>query len=707
MNSLLFTLILSCTALKMTAQLIEISPTNKAYNYPEFIEAQDFYKKKQPDKVEEKLQLVLQKLKDGGHSEDYLELLYNIGKNSLNLFRTDEALETFKKVRNLSKTYNLPDQEAEAIQALNVIYTYKNNNEARVELLQEAVKIKGLSDKNYANSCSSLASLLRGRSKLDSAIYYADQAYSIDKKLNDTISIPTTCSILASIYIQKTEYETALNYLLEGEKHLQKKITPRHIGYYYDIATVMLNLGNVDKAKFYINKGIELADENGYKSTQSFLYPTLGEVSELEGNYEEALEHYRKGEKLKRRKHKKRLDIIYPVGIISCKLNLNQKVSKTEIDSLLTLEKTANDSYLRSKIRLQHLGYQAQNGVILSAFDKQYSDLSADLLDKGFLYILKDLHNTAYKYYTEKKEYKSAINSLNQFVEYENQLYSERQNHRILDIEAKYNKEVDKRTILQLSESNETQANILRQRTIYLVSFGIGLILISLLSFFLFKYYSKVRSQNTLISKSLKEKDFLLREIHHRVKNNLQVISSLLSLQARQIDDQDIQKAINEGRSRVRSMALIHQNLYQNENLSGVSVEMYLSNLLKELFSTYSIDENKIKLDLDIEEINLDVDTMVPFGLILNELVSNCLKHAFPGGREGNIKISLKDIDNVLNLSVVDNGVGIGNEIDFQESKTFGNRLIKAFTKKLNADLEVLNKEGTTINIKIRNYKRA
>jgi two-component sensor histidine kinase len=469
----------------------------------------------------------------------------------------------------------------------------------------------------------------------------------------------------------------------------------------------MLNLGNVDKAKFYITRGIELADKNGYKSTQSFLYPTLGKVSELEGNYEEALAHYRKGEKLKRRAHKKRLDILYPVGIISCKLNLNQKVSKSEIDSLLVLEKTTNDAYLRNKIRLQHLGYLAQNDVSLSEFDKQYSYLSTKLLDKGFLYILKDLHNTAYKYYTKKEEYKSAINSLNQFVEYENQLYSQRQNHRILDIEAKYNKEVDKRTILQLSESNETQANILRQRTIYLVSFGIGLVLISLLSFFLFKYYRKVRSQNTLISNSLKEKDFLLREIHHRVKNNLQVISSLLSLQARQIDDQHIQKAINEGRNRVRSMALIHQNLYQNESLSGVSVELYLSNLLKELFSTYNIDENKINLDLDIEEINLDVDTMVPFGLILNELVSNCLKHAFPGGREGNIKISLKDVDEVLNLSVVDNGVGIGNEIDFQESKTFGNRLIKAFTKKLNADLEVLNQEGTTINIKIRNYKRA
>ena len=136
--------------------------------------------------------------------------------------------------------------------------------------------------------------------------------------------------------------------------------------------------------------------------------------------------------------------------------------------------------------------------------------------------------------------------------------------------------------------------------------------------------------QNTIVFEALKEKDFLLREIHHRVKNNLQVISSLLSLQARQIGDKNIQKAINEGRSRVRSMALIHQNLYQNENLTGVSVERYLSNLLSELFDTYKVDSDKITLHFNIQDIDLDVDTMVPFGLILNELISNCLKHAFP-----------------------------------------------------------------------------
>ena len=155
----------------MPAQILEISSNNKAINYPEYTEAKNFYRKKQADKVEEWLTVVLQKLKDGGHTEDYIELLFHRGKNLLNLFRTDDAMEVFIELRNLSKINNLPNMEAEAIQALNVIYTFKNDNAARVLILNSAVKIKGLSDENYSDACSSLASSLKARSKLDSALF--------------------------------------------------------------------------------------------------------------------------------------------------------------------------------------------------------------------------------------------------------------------------------------------------------------------------------------------------------------------------------------------------------------------------------------------------------------------------------------------------------------------------------------------------------
>ncbi len=234
----------------------------------------------------------------------------------------------------------------------------------------------------------------------------------------------------------------------------------------------------------------------------------------------------------------------------------------------------------------------------------------------------------------------------------------------------------------------------------------LGLILITLIGLIIAKLYQNINNKNQLINSALKDKDILLREIHHRVKNNLQVISSLLSLQSRQISDVHVQQAINEGRNRVRSMALIHQNLYQYENLTGVNVHHYLEKLIAELCNTYNINQNDIAMDLDIEDINLDVDTMVPLGLVINELISNCLKHAFPERNNATITICLREDHQRLILNVSDNGVGL-EEDQFDSSKSFGNRLIKAFSQKLKADISYKVDNGTHITMIINNYLKA
>ena len=150
----------------------------------------------------------------------------------------------------------------------------------------------------------------------------------------------------------------------------------------------------------------------------------------------------------------------------------------------------------------------------------------------------------------------------------------------------------------------------------------------------------KVEKQKAVIEKSLDEKEFLLKEIHHRVKNNLQVISSLLNLQSRTVDDEKVQSALNEGRNRVRSMAIIHQNLYQKDNLAGISMSTYLGELSQEIVDSYSVNQ-VVNVSLDIEDIHLDVDTAVPIGLIVNELVSNSMKYGFSNQNQGVIKIEL------------------------------------------------------------------
>lgn len=265
--------------------------------------------------------------------------------------------------------------------------------------------------------------------------------------------------------------------------------------------------------------------------------------------------------------------------------------------------------------------------------------------------------------------------------------------------------ELDAEIQLLNKENEIAELSLFQQKKLARASMFSSTLLLGL-GLILFLLYRKIKTQKAEIESALKEKDILLREIHHRVKNNLQIISSVLSLQSRQSKDSSIQQAINEGRNRVRSMALIHQNLYQKENLTGVSVTHYLEKLVGELFHTYNINSEVIKLKLAIEEIDLDVDTMIPLGLIINELVSNSLKHAFKDAHEGYINISLREVSNSLILNVDDNGIGVSEE-EMAKSNSFGNRLIKAFSQKLKADYKIEKDNGTKVTMVISNYLKA
>ncbi|MEM7103676.1 MAG: sensor histidine kinase [Bacteroidota bacterium] len=225
------------------------------------------------------------------------------------------------------------------------------------------------------------------------------------------------------------------------------------------------------------------------------------------------------------------------------------------------------------------------------------------------------------------------------------------------------------------------------------------------LIFFKNKTNNRLSSQKEVIEKALGEKEILLKEIHHRVKNNLQVISSLLNWQSKFIEDNKALKSMQEGRNRVQSMALIHQNLYQTENLTGVEVSDYIEKLGASLFNSYNIKKEKVTFSSNVEPLNLDVDTLIPLGLILNELISNALKHAFPEDREGEIQVSLQKQEESLLLEVKDDGIGMESYDNKGLKDSFGHKLIEAFAEKLKAKLLVDSSYGTTVKILIQNFK--
>lgn len=221
------------------------------------------------------------------------------------------------------------------------------------------------------------------------------------------------------------------------------------------------------------------------------------------------------------------------------------------------------------------------------------------------------------------------------------------------------------------------------------------------------KNITEQKQTTNKLRESLHEKEVMLKEIHHRVKNNLQIITSLLSLQADTIQDEITRQALFDSRSRVRSMALVHEMLYLSDNLAQIDIDPYFQSVAKNLFSIFQTPETRAVLECTIDPIMLNLDTAIPCGLIVNELISNALKHAFPAHYhrpqpETQNKILLqftRVAPNHLQLLVSDNGIGISKDIDLHNTQSLGLQLVNILTTQLNGQIEIINQSGTTFKV--------
>ena len=203
-----------------------------------------------------------------------------------------------------------------------------------------------------------------------------------------------------------------------------------------------------------------------------------------------------------------------------------------------------------------------------------------------------------------------------------------------------------------------------------------------------------LENKNLLLDKKNAENELLLKEIHHRVKNNLEVVSSLLALQSEKIDDLNTKEAITEGQNRVNSIGIVHQKLYQGTNLGTIEMKDYFVSLSESILYSYG-EKERINLKLIMEKLDLEIDTAIPLGLIINELMTNTIKYAFPKGEKGTIIIQLENQNNnILHLEFADNGIG---KSDITQGTGFGGQLISLLTHQLNGTMKEIIQNGTTI----------
>jgi PAS domain S-box-containing protein len=204
---------------------------------------------------------------------------------------------------------------------------------------------------------------------------------------------------------------------------------------------------------------------------------------------------------------------------------------------------------------------------------------------------------------------------------------------------------------------------------------------------------------------SLAAKEVMLREVHHRVKNNLQIIISLLNLQSRQYSDPQIVTAIRESQNRINAISLAHERLFISKDIEKIDLRGYLRSLALTLYSVYKVSGERVQLDVAMGDIETDVDMAIPLGLVINELIANSLMHAFPNEKAGRISITGTQSDGTLEVRVIDNGIGMPPGAGAQEGKTFGLKLVRLLTEQLNGTVEYLPPPGSTAVIRIQKKK--
>jgi two-component system, sensor histidine kinase PdtaS len=536
--------------------------------------------------------------------------------------------------------------------------------------------------------------------KADSSIYFFNQALQLGSESQHLLKSRAHNGI-GNVRRQKGNNKLAFESFQNALKEVEGK--PDFMSQSFEgsiianLASIYFSIGDNEKAEQYSLRGLEHAKSISDTAQMEYSYVGLALIYNKTKEYEKALEYHRLASLLMERENSDPYLKDYNT------LNL-AKLHENRGELALAL--SLYDEMLQSTnpdvdIRTSSLKNASQILFTLEDYAKaiDYAKRLMSLANEtATLPSAVDATQLLYQSYQATGDYKTANEYLNSYVALNDSLINEKSLKALAELEARYESDKKAQEITELKLENQQSVN---QRNIYLF---VTLIVIVGAVFLGVLIRSKTKS-NKLISRSLKEKELLLKEIHHRVKNNLQIISSLLSLQSRYIEDKGAKDAVNEGQNRVKSMALIHQKLYQNENLAGVEALDYIENLTSTLRSSYGVGAERVSVTYDIENLNIDVDTIIPIGLILNELISNSFKHAFPNDKEGNISIALKRANNQLELKVCDNGVG--SEKDISKSDSFGIRMIRSLAMKLEATVSINFDNGTKASLLISSFKLA
>ena len=536
---------------------------------------------------------------------------------------------------------------------------------------------------------------------------YLLKALKLSTAAGDTKTMMNTYDVLLFLYniqgntIERTKVMYA--YMRLAEKFKDKK-TIIHLAY---ASTVyFLSLGYNEQGLKFFKQALQTAKELGNKIAEIHFTSLIGNYYSNTGNYPEAMNYYSAALTLANKLGDAKIlgKVIQDLGNFN-QLQQNYTAAINNYVAALKTHKTINYkeglaiSYYKMGITYTSI---KKYDEARTAFDNSrilYKKLNTQLLSMGDYYGGREMLEAA------TGNWKGAYEHYKQFVIIRDSAFNQEALKKLVTSQMQFEADKKEAAAKATQEKKDllTNVEIKRQRNILYSAFTV-LLIVLVFSVVVFRQRNKIAKEKKRSDLLLMDKELLLKEIHHRVKNNLEVVSSLLALQSAQIDDPHTKEAMQEGQNRVHSIGIVHQKLYQGTNLGAIEMKDYFINLSDSILDSFGA-EKRVTIECAMELLDVDIDTAVPLGLIVNELLTNTLKYAFPGGQHGNVQIKLrKQADGILQLQVSDNGVGKSGII---KGTGFGGQLIALLTQQLGGSMREEVKNGTHIYFEFKTGKAA
>ncbi|NOY51428.1 MAG: tetratricopeptide repeat protein [Chlorobi bacterium] len=633
----------------------------------------------------------------------------------------DSAMVFYNKSIEIADKNNWTSKKAKALTNIGFAYMYVQYSRDAIKFLSEGLElyIEANDSTGMMNSYYNLGYFYATFEDFPKAIEYFRESEEIALRLNHEKRLAGIYNNLGLMYNYCGLYDKANNYNFKSLK-LSEKIGDKSVGYthlniglnYHKngnfekslehhfkalaifqesnekryIALTLKNIGddyfdfNLDSAEYYFNKAYLIYREiNDYESISRY-FMVMGNISSAQKKIPDASSYYHKAiDILPEDGSRKLLFAIYS-NIIELNLGL---MDSTNVNKPKLLDETI-------------------------AYAKKMNEIA---LESGSFIMETESYGKLYKVFLKNGDNKLALEYAEKYIVSKDSLFSEQKQKTITELQTKYETEKKELEIQVLNGEKElifaklTKNDLQQKKQMIIIYFLIGgFLLVLVFIIIIYKFYrqtknanTKLATQNKIISKQKEEKEVLLKEIHHRVKNNLQIINSLLNLQVKNIEDESMLSVMLDGQSRVKAMALIHQTLYQGDNISGINFMNYAAQLLNQLAGLYPELDN-VKREVVATDIELDIDTAVPIGLILSELITNAYKYAFKN-TEGSILISLKREGHDYRLIVKDNGPGLPLDFDLSKTSSIGLRLVRRLSRQLNGASSYEYKNGSVFII--------